>query len=210
MRCLGRLISLIVLLLLLAVGWLYRDELSRWIRGRIDPITIQRRIGHPSQKALASAVEKVRVLEREKPDSILLNADEMASLVAAGSSFLSGASLDSVSVELGDRTVRLRGLIDGTRIRDGWRKVIPLDLNGPQEVVMGGTISPVRPGVAEWDLDRVMLRGVPVPSSLIARAVGSASGAGSDGRLEITLPRGIQGFRVRPEGVTVYRDPGRK
>ncbi len=210
MRCLGRLISLIVLLLLLAAGWLYRDELSRWIRGRIDPISTQRRIGHPSQKSLASAVEKVRLLEREKPDSILLNADEMASLVAAGSSFLSGASLDSVSVELGDRTVRMRGLIDGTRIPSGWRKVIPLDLNGPQEVVMGGTISPVRPGVAEWDLDRVMLRGVPVPSSLIARAVGSASGAGSDGRLEITLPRGIQGFRVRPEGVTVYRDPGRK
>ncbi len=210
MRCLGRLISLIVLLILLGAGWLYRDELTRWVRGRIDPITIQRRIGHPSQTALASAVEKVRLLEREKPDSILLNADEMASLVAAGSSFLGGAALDSVSVELGDRTVRMRGLIDGSRIPDGWRKVIPLDLNGPQEVVMGGTIAPVRPGVAEWDLDRVMLRGVPVPSSLIARAVGSASGAGSDGRLEITLPRGIQGFRVRPEGVAVYRDPGRK
>ena len=27
----------------------------------------------------------------------------------------------------------------------------------------------------------------------------------SDGRLEIGMPRGITGFRVRPEGVAIYR-----
>ena len=205
MRCLGRLILLVILLVLAAVGWLYRAEIMRWGQGRIDPISIQRRIGHPSEVALASAVEKVRQLDRERLDSVLLNADEMASLVAAGASFLGEASLDSVSVELGDRTVRLRGLVDGSRIPERWRNVLPLDLSGPQELIAAGTITPARPGVAEWDLDHVTVRGIPVPSSLIARAVGNATGTATDGRLEVMLPRDIEGFRVRPEGVAIYR-----
>ena len=129
----------------------------------------------------------------------------MASLISAGAS--SGdATLDSVSVELGDRTVRVRGMVDGARLPERWRSALPIDLSGMQEVVAAGTLSPARPGVAEWQLDRVLVKGIPVPSGLIARAVGDASGAGADGRLEVRLPRRIHGFRVRPEGVAVYRD----
>lgn len=204
MRCLGRLITLIVLLLLLAAAWLYQDELLRWGRGVVDPISVQRRIGTPSPASLASAIAKVDSLERERPDSVLLNASEMASLVTAGASFLGDATLDSVTVELGDRTVRVRGMVDAGRLPQRWRDIVPINLSGMQEVVASGAITPARPGVAEWHLDRVMVRGIPVPSDLIARAVGSATGRSSDGRLEIALPRRITSFRVRPEGVALY------
>lgn len=204
MRCLGRLITLIVVLLLLAAAWLYRDELLRWGRGIVDPISVQRRMGTPSPASLASAIAKVDSLERNRPDSVLLNADEMASLVTAGASFLGDATIDSVTVELGDRTVRVRGMVDAGRLPQRWRDVIPINLSGLQEVIAAGTITPARPGVAEWDLERVMVRGIPVPSDLIARAVGSATGHTTDGRLEIALPRRITSFRVRPEGVALY------
>ncbi len=204
MRCLGRLITLIVVLVLLAGAWLYRDELLRWGRGVVDPISVQRRLGTPSPVSLASAIAKVDSLERDRPDSVLLNADEMASLVTAGASFLGDATLDSVTVELGDRTVRVRGMVDAGRLPQRWRDIVPINLSGMQAVIASGTITPVRPGVAEWQLDRVSVRGIPVPSALIARAVGSATGRASDGRLEIALPRRITSFRVRPEGVTLY------
>lgn len=206
MRCLGRLILLAVILALAAVAWLYRDELVRFGQGVVDPISVQRRTGHPSELALASAIAKVDHLETARPDSILLNADEMASLVSAGASFLGDAALDSVSVELGDRTVRVRGMVDASRLPERWRSVLPGALSGMQEVVASGPISPARPGVAEWQLDHVMVRGIPVPGSLVARAVGNATGSANDGRLEVKLPRSIQGFRVRPEGVAVYRE----
>ena len=208
MRCLGRLILLLIILMLAVAGWLYRDELLRWGRGKVDPISLQRRVGHPSQQALASAIAKVDHLETTRPDSILLNADEMASLVAAGATFFGDVALDSVSVELGDRTVRVRGTIDGSRIPERLRSVLPSTLDGPQEVIASGPIVPARPGIAEWQLSSVLVRGIPVPSSLVARAVGNATGTGSDGRLEVALPRKIQGFRVRPEGVAVYRMEG--
>jgi hypothetical protein len=85
-------------------------------------------------------------------------------------------------------------------------EALPGALSGMQEVVASGPISPARPGVAEWQLDHVMVRGIPVPGSLVARAVGNATGSANDGRLEVKLPRSIQWFRVRPEGVAVYRE----
>ena len=206
MRCLGRLVALFILLLIVAAGWLYRDELTRWGRGVVDPISVQRRIGRPSEVALASAVAKVDTLEREHPDSIILNADEMASLVTAGATFIGDATLDSVTVELGDRTIRVRGMVDAARLPARWRDFVPSGLEGMQEVIASGTITPARPGVAEWQLERVIVRGLPVPSDLVARAIGNATGRASDGRLNIALPRGITGFRVRPEGVALYRE----
>ena len=77
MRCLGRLVLLVVILIVGTLGWLYRDELMRWGRGAVDPISIQRRVGHPSQTALASAIAKVDHLQAQRPDSILLNADDI-------------------------------------------------------------------------------------------------------------------------------------
>lgn len=210
MRCLGRIVLAILLILLLGAAWLYRTELVRWGRGIVDPISAARRIGHPSSNGMVSATWKVDSLVRSNADSILLNADEMASLVARGASFVPQAPLDSISIELGDRTIRMRTMVNSARLSERVRNLLPLTPRGYEEVIAEGTLTPARAGVAEWKLERVMVRGLPVPSDLVARIIGRVTGRESDGRLEIAMPRGITGFRVRPEGVAIYRGGTRR
>ncbi|MES2123280.1 MAG: hypothetical protein V4503_01205 [Gemmatimonadota bacterium] len=205
MRCLGRIVLLFLALLLLAAGWLYRTELVRWGRGILDPLSVVRRTGHPSPVATASATWKVDSLMRSGADSILLTADEMASLVARGAGFIPEAPLDSISVELGDRSIRMRTMVNSDRLPARVIQMLPVTPHGYQEVIAEGALTPARTGVAEWRLERVRVRGLPVPSDLVARIIGKATGRESDGRLEIAMPRGITGFRVRPEGVAIYR-----
>ncbi len=205
MRCLGRVVSAIVLILLLSAGWLYRGEITRYVRGVIDPISVARRTGAPSEAGRTSARAKVSELIADRPDSVLLNASEMASLVADGSELLGVRGVDSVRVELGDRRIRVRALIDLAQLPDRLRAAIPGAATDREEVVAEGPLTPARPGVAEWQLDRVVVRGLPLPAGLVARVLGRLTGRESDGRVLIRMPDAIEGFRVRPEGVALYR-----
>ncbi len=206
MRCLGRLVAFFLLLILLTGGWLYRGELMRWGREIVDPMSIARRTGTPSAASLERAHGKVADLSSIGPrDSIILSADELASLAVEGSSFLGLDAVDSLSIELGDRRIRVRALIDTGRLPQRLRNLIPGGLNPREEVIAEGPLLPERPGVAEWQFDNVIIRGLPVPADLVTRVMTEALGTGRDGRIRLTLPPEIHGFRVRPEGVAIYR-----
>ena len=77
MRCLGRIILLVLVLLLVGAGWLYRDEIRRWGNDVVNPLDKARRTGHPSPTAEARALGKVDSLLKSQSDSIILSADEM-------------------------------------------------------------------------------------------------------------------------------------
>jgi hypothetical protein len=206
MRCLGRIILLALVLLLVGAGWLYRDEIRRWGNDVVHPLDKARRTGHPSPAAEARALGKVDSLLKSQSDSILLSADEMASLIAVGASFLPRELLDSISVELGDRTIRVRTLVNSAKLPQRVLSMLPMAPEPFEEVIATGTLTPARAGVAEWKMDQVLVRGLPVPSDLTARLIAKATGRPSDGRLEVLMPRGVTGFRVRPAGVAIYRD----
>lgn len=195
-----------LLLLLLGAGWLYREEIWRWGNDVAHPLDKARRTGHPSPAAEARALGKVDSLLKSQSDSILLSADEMASLIAVGASFLPRELLDSISVELGDRTIRVRTLVNSAKLPQRVLAMLPMAPEPFEEVIATGTLTPARQGVAEWKMDQVLVRGLPVPSDLTARLIAKATGRPSDGRLEILMPRGVTGFRVRPTGVAIYRD----
>jgi hypothetical protein len=72
-------------------------------------------------------------------------------------------------------------------------------------VIAEGELTPVRPGVAEWRLDRVVVRGLPLPAELVGRILNRVTGQATDGRIQVQMPEGVTGFRVRPEGVAIYR-----
>jgi hypothetical protein len=205
MRCLGRLVLLVILVLAVSAGYFYRTELVRWGRGVLDPITIERRTGRPSAEAMASVERKLAAWPMSDADSLLLTASELASLVVRGAEGLGLAGLDSTTVELGDRTIRVRTLIPTSRLPERWREMLPGDGAPYEEVIAHGTLTPVRPGLAEWQLEQVLVRGLPLPSDLVGRVLGRVTGRASDGRLEMTLPSAVRGFRVRPEGVAIYR-----
>jgi hypothetical protein len=205
MRCLGRIVTLCILLLLLAAGWLYRTEITRYFRGVVDPMSVARRTGAPSAEALASAERKIITLMAEQPDSILLTANELASLMVHGTELLGVRGVDSVSVELGDRQVRVRSMIQTAQLPERIRAAIPGDPSPWEEVIAEGELAPARPGVAEWRLDRVVVRGIPLPAELVGRILNRVTGQSTDGRVVVELPRDVSGFRVRPEGVAIYR-----
>lgn len=193
-----------VLILLLAAGWLYRDELVRWGRRLVAPKAAAARVGHPSEAAGRRAAAKLDSLVRSHPDSILLTPDEMASLLAAGSDLLSGGAADSISVELGERTVRVRTMVNTARLPQRVLDLLPMKPGPWEEVIGQGTLTPVRAGVAELALSRVLVRGLPIPNDLVARVLSRLTGQASDGRLVVRLPSRITGFRVRPFGVAIY------
>lgn len=206
MRCLGRLILLVFLLIAAGAAWLYRDELRRWVDGELHPAAAAARVGRPSPGSLKSALAKLDGLQRTRSDSVVLTASEMASLLAQGASFLPGATFDSVSVELGDRTARIRTLLDSSVIPSQVRALIPGGVHRYEELVVRGSLTPVRAGLGELELQHVAVRGIPLPSELFARLASQISGKSNDGRLELVLPQTVGGFRVRPEGVAIYRE----
>ena len=205
MRCLGRLVLLFLLLVAGAGAWLYRVEITRYVRGIVDPMSLARRTGTPSPDNLQRAEQKVALLVREAPDSVILSAGELASLVERGSELLGVSGVDSISIELGDRSMRVRTMLDTSKLPERYRRLIPGDPQPWEEVIATGRLQPGRPGQAEWELQSVIVRGLPLPSDLISRALGQVTGQSSDGRLIINLPPDIHGFRVRPEGVAIYR-----
>ncbi len=205
MRCLGRLVMLVLLVILLAAAWLYRDDLSRWVRGRLHPGEVELRTGRPSAAAYRSALGVLDSLRRFRPDSVVLDADELAAILAHGTNLLPDSAADSVTVELGNRSVRIRTMVDVARLPERVRRYIPGHPQPFEEVVAGGALTPVRDGAAELDLEHVSVDGIPAPSSAVTRLLGELTGRESDGRIVVTLPSGMSGFRVRPEGVAVYR-----
>ncbi|MGH7584129.1 MAG: hypothetical protein ACREL5_12970 [Gemmatimonadales bacterium] len=203
MRCLGRLVAGFLLLIALGLAWLYRDDLGRWIDNRLHPGIAALRTGRPSIDGLAAAMLKLDALRNHGLDSVVVSAGEFASLLAHGVSFLPGSSFDSLTIELGDREVRIRTVIDSALIPPHVRELIPG--HRPFEVVTArGSLTPVRAGEGELQWREVKVRGVPLPASLVARAVAELTGGGGEGRLAVTFPPAVGGFRVRPEGVTIY------
>ena len=97
-----RLALTLLFLLALAGGWLYRRELAgmwRFWQGGAPveaPVT-----GRATARGLASASDKVDSLNGWRADSIILDAEELASIIEAGLGGAAARYLDSVSVTLG-------------------------------------------------------------------------------------------------------------
>ncbi|MES1259159.1 MAG: hypothetical protein ABUL71_01095, partial [Gemmatimonadota bacterium] len=140
MRCLGRLVLLVILLIAAGVAWLYRDDLQRWLDTKLHPAAVALRTGHPSTSALHSATTKLDSLQRTRGDSIVLSANEMAALLAQGATFLPAGTFDSVSIELGDRSVRVRTLVDSNAIPPRVRALIPGGVRRYEDVIVTGTL----------------------------------------------------------------------
>lgn len=208
MRCLGRVVSLLLALLLLGGAWLYRGEIKRYVQGIIDPISLARRTGEPSNEAAASAARKIEELQHAGGDSVVLGASEVAALLREDQAVLGHPALDSVRIELGDRQIRVSALVNTNVLPKQILQFWPGTPADHEEIIAEGKLSPARSGAAEWDLSRVAVKGLPLPSDLVSRVIAEATGRGSDGRLILTLPSGVEGFRVRPEGMTLYRSGG--
>lgn len=200
-----RLILAFLVLLLLVGGWAYRRELKGMWRFWRSPKTAEAPVtGYASARGLAAATDLVDSLNGWRADSIVLSAEELASLLQAGLGGEAARYLDSVSVTLGTDVATVKASLA--------TEAIPRQALGPfwhlvrarEEVSVGGRLMVLGPATGELRVESVKLRGIPFPTALIGRFMSASLGANEDGSVRFKLPHGIRDLRVRPSGVVLY------
>ena len=207
-----RMIGLLVLLLLGAVAWWYREPIlhaaSRWLgprRTALPPVA-DTAVGAPTPRALTSGRSKLTELARPGgPDSVVLTPNEMASLIGSGIDWTVRRGFDSLRVELLDGTFAVHARLE--------TRVLPRDALGPfagmlaerEPLRIAGPIAIARPGEARWTIRELSLRGFPFPAPAVKQMARQVAGAGADGAVPIAVDRAIADVVVHPTGVVLYR-----
>lgn len=200
-----RLLALALLVFAGYVVWSYRREIRRqihqWTADGTRPV--------PPEAGSDRAVDPRVVLRRldalraGDADSVVLSAADLASLAGELAARVVPQAVDSVEIRLDRDEVELRARVDTRRV--------PVTLGALSSVVRdheyveaGGRLVYRRPGVAEWEVERVRVRGVPVPKTLVDEQIRRFAPRASGSGIPVTLPPGVTGLRVTSGGVTLY------
>jgi hypothetical protein len=202
-----KLLGLLLFVVLLALGWLYRDRLAdmgraalREATGAPAPVADT---GRPSAEALESAQQKVQSLGG-RADSVVLTAAETASLFQRGLEPYSRAFFDSMQVRLGDGTVGVTTIVRTERLPSGLLGPFGGALREREPVSADGVVRVVEPGRGSWEIRRMQFRDIPLPRDAIPRLLARASGDSARSDVPLALPSNVRDLRVRPDGVTLY------
>jgi len=212
LKGLFKLVFFLVFLVVLLIGWIFRREIggavSRLVGGKSTdlPAVARPEIGAPTEAALASARVKLDSLSRggRSRDSVILDANETASMVGAGLDWSVRRTFDSLRVELRQDYLVIHARLQTDRL--------PADALGPARGVVGpveplrieGTVRVTAPMVADFMVEQFQLGTFPFPKPVISRLV-PRMGGNRDGSFPIAIPPQVGAIRVTPTGVVVYR-----
>jgi hypothetical protein len=199
-----RLLGCLGLIILLALGWLYRDRVMEFVRdltGRSR--SAPESVGRPTSGGARRAIDKVDSLNAWRADSVILTASEMASLIGTGLDPAFRDQIDSLAVTLGEARIGVEASLITSQI--------PRNVLGPLESMVGprehlsasGTVALVEPGRAVWVVDRLSLGNFPFPRDMIPRLLERALGSHSS-EVPFRVPRGIRNVKIRPSGVSLF------
>jgi hypothetical protein len=191
-----------VLLALLVAGWLYRDRLLEAI-GR-GPRTEQPAEGRPSAKALSAARAKVDSLGRGRADSVVLDASQAASLIGAGLDPMVRGQIDSLQVRLLDGKIKVAGQLSTARLPRELLGPLAIAVHDREPVSASGPIRVAGPGRGEWTIERLDVRGVPMPRDAVQGLLARALGRPTAWTLPVRLPPGVRDMRIRPTGAVLF------
>lgn len=185
------------------IAWSYRHEIKRQIHSWTAESAPPSASGRARPDLVAPARLRMDSLLRARKDSVVLSAAELASLVASATAEVLPGAVDSVEVRLDADDVEIRGRVDTRRI--------PVSL-GPlggmmrdhEFVEAGGRLIYRRSGIAEVQVERVRVRGVPVPMTLAEGMLRRFTRSAPGGVIEVPIPRSVTGLRVSPSGLTLY------
>jgi hypothetical protein len=205
--------------------WLYGDQLPNQL-GRLAGRAKREVTGSPAPPARASNItwaslndataggaEAIARLSRPGgPAYVTLSAGDLAGFLAAGLSHsLPRSSIDPQVAIAGDR-ILLRAVVD---LRDfagegAFGSLIGAAMSGRDTLWLSGTLNAIRPGLAQYRVRELRLKGVDVPPRVIPGLVGTlrrrvrADSLSPDG-LPIPMPSFISDVRVNGGRVTLYR-----
>lgn len=212
--CLGRIGCGLLLIILGAVGWAYRDVwvpmVKELVAARV-PAASQEWAPVTSAGAERAQRSIAKLGERGGPASVAVSAADFAAYVLEPSlGVIAQADTAPEALIQGD-TLYLR-----TRIRladvGGKGALGPLAqmFNETEPLLIGGLVAPVRAGLGQYTLSTVALRELRVPTAGVTRLVtrwgAPARPAGVDSdALPIVLPPFVEGLRVSRGRVTLTR-----
>jgi hypothetical protein len=203
---------LVVVLMAGGAVWFYRAPILRTMSGwfgphhtPLPPVT-DTAVGAPTPKALARTQTKIdRLKEPTGPDSVVLSANEIASMVGSGIDWSIRKSFDSLRVELSEGSLAVHCRLD--------TRVIPPDALGPfagmlnpmEPLRIAGPLRIERPGIARWTIQELSLRGMAFPSLMVTQLARRIAGADADGAVALRVSPAFRDVAIHPTGVVLYR-----
>ncbi len=210
MGCLAfpfRVLGFLLLLALLALGWLYRDEIVDAVRGGLGHRPPAVAEGRPSAAALARARRAMAALSHGA-DSVLLDADESASLLREALGPLVSDQIDSIRLDLSEGRIGFRASLRTARLPRELLGPISAAVRSREPIAAAGPIRTVAPGRAAWEIDRLSIRDIPLPREAVPRLLGRAFGDSTRRALPLELPPPVAAIRVHAEGIALLAREG--
>ena len=197
-----RLLFLALLLLGGFVAWSYRDEIRRRIHAWSAEPNAPKASGLGRADRAPAVLRRLDALGAGRSDSVLLSAGDVASLIAAAAAGRDRGALDSVEVRLGADEIEVRGRVDTRKLPLSFGPLSGV-VRDHERVEIGGPLVFRRSGLAEWQVARARVRGVPLPRDVVGRVL-RQFGASEENVLPLPLPAAIDGLRVSPAGLVLY------
>lgn len=200
MRTLFRLVFLVVIGY---VGWSYRKEIKRVVHQWTADDAPASASGTTGAGQAEPAARRIEALLNSEADSVLLSATDVASLLDSLATVVAPGAVDSITVTLDQDDLGVRARID--------TRAVPVSLGAIGSVVRdhefleaGGRVIFRQTGRAEWHLERVRVRGIPLPQEVVQRLARRFAGPDAGNVLGFSIPRTVNGLRVAPQGITLY------
>jgi hypothetical protein len=200
------------LIVLLAIGWLYRDRLANEVHqllgtGLTPGETVTS--GRPGSRALLSARSKIDSLNGWRADSVILTPSEVASMIGVGLDPSVRSQLDSLEVQLLDGSIGVSAVLSTARLPRELTGPLAVALRPKERIEAAGPLRVIEPRQAEWAVRSFRIRNFPIPRDAVPKLVSRALGDSSRSTVPIRIPAGIREIRIRPSGATLVGAPRR-
>jgi hypothetical protein len=202
------------LVLVIAAGvfaWGYRGPIERTAsryfghRSALPPVT-DTSVGAPTPRALESTQGKIeRLKHSNEPDSVVLSANEIASLVGSSLDWSVRKSFDSLRVELHEGAIAVYCRLDTRAIPPDALGPLTGFLNPMEPLRIAGPLRIERPGLARWKIEELSLRGIPFPGPMVTQLARRVAGADTAGAVPLRVSPAFQDVVVHPTGMILYR-----
>lgn len=198
----------------LALAWWFREPiihtLASWFgRSTALPPVADTAVGAPTPKATASGQAKVGNLRTSSgPDSVILNPNEVASLIGAGIDWKFRKTYDSLRVELQEGKLILHALLDTRALPPGSMGPFAGMFGDHEPLRMAGTLSVGRPGTALYDITELSLRGIEIPGPFVKQITKQMAGASANGAVPLKVDPAVWDVKVHTTGVVLYKRRG--
>lgn len=195
------------LIILLGIGWLYRDRLTAEARNLIGSLGgkgAQAAAGRPGSRSLMAARAKIDSLNGWRADSVVLSASEVASMIGTGLDPSLRSQLDSLQVELLDGSVLVKARLATARLPKELVGPLAMALRPTEPIEAAGPLEVVGPRRAEWAVRSFRIRNFPLPGDAVPKLVAKALGDPKRRTIPVRIPDGIAEVRVRPSGMTLF------